>query len=181
MTAAIFGLLGVIVGGVIQTLGSWASERRHDSRAVTKAARLMMPQVTGMGNLLHDIDSDDPPTWATVTQAVGTYGRQWDEHHDVFAGSLDFIAYAKLYGAAASFSKLTRHAPADVTQPVETKDVLQLADAQEHEQEAFIELTMLAMGGLGRLRFRRWLQRQRRRLMTNKRKEAQLQRMLDES
>jgi hypothetical protein len=43
MTEAIFGLIGVIIGGVLQTGANWWMERRREDWAARKAGRLLTP------------------------------------------------------------------------------------------------------------------------------------------
>jgi hypothetical protein len=90
MTAAMFGLLGVIVGGVINgAVARWQS-RCADSNAVRAAARLLLDELT-QGWALVDIEEGGE---VVKSERVPTTHR-WTEYEELFARALpinDWIA-----------------------------------------------------------------------------------------
>jgi hypothetical protein len=170
LTAAIFGLLGVIVGGLTQSLGTWALERRRDGWTVTKSARLLMPHLNGVDVHLERIANDDAHvlTWDQLQQSVTSFQEAWNEHSPVFAGSLEFEPYMKLYRAHRAFARLAMYAPTDTTKAINVADIPLLADIRQARRAATLECGVLAMGGRDTWRgLRRLLAKRRLRKLTS--------------
>lgn len=100
MTAAIFGLIGVLVGGLLQGVIAWRMERRREGWAARKAGRLFAQQLIGCVTFIEEIgDHVSALTWDDVTSTLESNLRRWPEYSEVFAGTLDYkrwhqIAYA---------------------------------------------------------------------------------------
>jgi hypothetical protein len=94
MTEAIFGLVGVIIGGLLQAATSWLVERRRQSWAVRKAARLLAVDLARCGSVLDYASKYPCPqqlaklSWGEVNDVVEATVARWRQTADVFAGTL---------------------------------------------------------------------------------------------
>ena len=64
MTAAIFGLIGVVIGGALNLIGLWVLETRRDRRGTQVAARLLIPDLQECKDALFIAQGDT--TWVMV-------------------------------------------------------------------------------------------------------------------
>jgi hypothetical protein len=88
MTAAIFGLVGVIVGAAMQALASWLMERRREEWAARKAGRLLTREFQRCRFIL-DFAREHESTWGVVAKEIHAALRSWPEHSAVLAGTID--------------------------------------------------------------------------------------------
>ena len=84
MEAAIFGLLGVVVGAVLNGLQNYSLARRKERREVRTAARLLLVELQELERSLRWALAD--PDRASV---AGLEMKWWDDHQVQLAGSLD--------------------------------------------------------------------------------------------
>jgi hypothetical protein len=68
MTAAIFGLVGVLVGGVLQTFLALVLDSRRDARALQAWARLLTWDVASFQASYERALEPDPPSWDVLPQ-----------------------------------------------------------------------------------------------------------------
>jgi hypothetical protein len=84
MTAAIFGLVGVVVGALLQGVISWGMERRREGWAVRKAGRLFSAELQRCQLALEQAVSWRPPMeWSTLVAGIEAALVRWPEHADV--------------------------------------------------------------------------------------------------
>lgn len=83
MSEAIFGLIGVVVGGVLSGAVQWAMTRRDERGATRRAARLVRSELREMRDLL--------TTWLGFAAWHWSWWespREWVEHRDVLAAGV---------------------------------------------------------------------------------------------
>jgi hypothetical protein len=68
MTAAIFGLVGVLVGGVLQTFLALVLDGRRDARALQAWARLLAWDVASFQTAYQRALELDPPSWFVLPE-----------------------------------------------------------------------------------------------------------------
>jgi hypothetical protein len=143
MTAAIFGLLGVIVGGVLNGgVARWQA-LRTESDAVRAAARMM----------LHDairatVASEEIATyrrWPT-SQYWPAPNARWAEHERLMAAALDFMDWAVIDQAWRAVANVDL-STAEVGEAVDDTACDRLADAHRALAKAMPVLTWLADKG----------------------------------
>lgn len=88
MTEAIFGLIGIIIGGVLQTGANWWMERRREDWAARKAGRLLAPAFGRSQFILNAVTKVDL-TWGAIALEVDQCLERWPEHADVLAGAIE--------------------------------------------------------------------------------------------
>jgi hypothetical protein len=109
VTEAIFGLLGVIVGGVLNAAGGLWSARRTESASAKAAARLLLHDLMGVAV---------PVDWAA---SVGEWGpirqgslplERWTEYEGLFARAISsFDDWLTLWRVVHQVRRLTEDAP----------------------------------------------------------------------
>lgn len=87
MTAAIFGLVGVIVGAVMQGGAAWFMERRRKDWAARKAGRLMARALTRCRFILK-AGHDGAASWGMIAVEINEALARWPEHSDLLAGTI---------------------------------------------------------------------------------------------
>src|SRR6266540_237945 len=82
MTAAIFALLGVVVGGVLNGAVSYTLEARREGKAVRAAARLLHADLSAARTslALAAVNRD----WGPLRIAPGPLS-SWERHHELLA------------------------------------------------------------------------------------------------
>lgn len=107
MAQAIFGLVGVVIGGLLATLQNYALERRREGRNIRSAARLVQEEfMDGMmsAGLVWLFGKDQPvkreivvseDSWLQHQPALATAlpGRQWSELSWAAKHRRDFIGW----------------------------------------------------------------------------------------
>jgi hypothetical protein len=114
---AIYGLLGVVVGALLQGGWSWWMERRREGWAAKKSGRLFGPALMRCA-LVFDDPYDPPITWGEIVAVVDSNLDQWPEHAEVFAGTLHHDEWMRIYVAVRELEHVTRRAR-EHTQPDE--------------------------------------------------------------
>jgi hypothetical protein len=96
MTAAIFGLLGVIVGGVLTIASDLLRERRSLHTQTQAGARLLSAELSVQQYILQTRADDNPsaPAGDDMPEIVA-----WPEYRDVMARALDQKAWQGVAGA----------------------------------------------------------------------------------
>jgi hypothetical protein len=87
MTAAIFGLIGVITGAVMQGGATWLMERRREDWAARKAGRLMARSFTRCRFILKAAHGG-AASWGMVALEVKESLARWPELADALAGTI---------------------------------------------------------------------------------------------
>jgi hypothetical protein len=87
VTAAIFGLLGVIVGAAMQGTATWLMERRRENWAARKSGRLLARALTRCRFIL-EVAKEGPLSWGLVAEEIDGAMQRWPEHADVLAGTI---------------------------------------------------------------------------------------------
>jgi hypothetical protein len=100
MAAAIFGLLGVIVGGLINGVVSWLAQRRKDEATALSAKRLVANELGTWFVLAREANARSPEQLPQLRKAAPT---TWQSNRSVLARSLSdadwdvvAIAYAHI-------------------------------------------------------------------------------------
>lgn len=106
MTAAIFGLVGVVTGALLQGTWAWVMERRRESWAAKRAARLFVPRLTNLSRLLDYVQRNDV-MWGTIAAAIEANLDEWPKHSEVFAGTLSYEQWLNIEEAARAMSQVT--------------------------------------------------------------------------
>jgi hypothetical protein len=94
VTAAVFGVIGVIVGGVLNGLVSYALARRNERRAAKTAARLLLDEWRAALFLVEDVlrlgrwQPDQPIAFEV-----------WDRHRELLANQLQQEAWLRVANA----------------------------------------------------------------------------------
>lgn len=95
MTAAIFGLVGVIVGGLINGAVSAWQERQREGRTARPAARAVMHELSEMQAIL-SADAHREPEFRVGAVPVP---RAWPDHRTTLAGVVDGETWTAISGA----------------------------------------------------------------------------------
>jgi hypothetical protein len=108
MTGAIFGLIGVLVGGVLNgVVGAWQG-RRLEHFETRAAARLVFHDLVNAKLLLQEATSRG--SWGEVTDELLRLDR-WTEYERLFARALDSDEWLALQFAVSKTRELSRLAP----------------------------------------------------------------------
>lgn len=117
MTAAIFGLLGVIVGGVLSGLISWRIERSRERREARAAARLVgveLGRARGGFVSYAILRGAKVPYERAFPQLVSVLGDDaWRQHSGVLARTLDPPAWRTVANAFGHITFLLSPGPVD--------------------------------------------------------------------
>ena len=107
MTAAIFGLLGVIVGALTTGYVQYRLQRRAEARAARTASRLMRVETSELlGFVIRSLSEE---RWAgNPSEELATHA--WKEHRDVFAAAADRHRWDAVSLAFTTASELQRKA-----------------------------------------------------------------------
>jgi hypothetical protein len=178
MAEAIFGLLGVIVGGVLQSTGSWAMERRRESWAAKKSGRLFSPHLFRCA-LVIDHAIEHGSTWGELITVTEANLAPWPEHAEVFAGTIDFEQWGEIYAAVRALEQLTWAAPDDPSELITEEQGEDLARLIEPTFGAAMECNVIGLAGVGRFRVRRFFRGIWRRVRPID-EEAEIERILGE-
>jgi hypothetical protein len=87
VTAAIFGLIGVITGAVMQGGAAWLMERRREDWAARKAGRLMARNLSRCRFILKAAH-DGAASWGMVASEISESLARWPELADALAGTI---------------------------------------------------------------------------------------------
>jgi hypothetical protein len=87
MAAAIFGLVGVIVGAVMQGGAVWLMESRREDWAARKAGRLLARALTRCRFVLK-AGHDGAASWGMIAVEINEALARWPEHSDLLAGTI---------------------------------------------------------------------------------------------
>jgi hypothetical protein len=101
MTAAIFGLLGVVVGGVLNGVIARWQVSRAESDELRAAARLLLTELfqvhTYVCNVAGGMDATRPPT------------HRWTEFEALFARTLSYKKWNTIHNGATALHMLDTH------------------------------------------------------------------------
>jgi hypothetical protein len=87
VTEAIFGLLGVVVGGLLQLFAQWQSQRREEYWTARRAGRLLTLGLRRCRFVLRAA-ADGHAEWLIVGDEVKPLLDQWSGYADVLAGTV---------------------------------------------------------------------------------------------
>ena len=94
MAEAIFGLVGVIIGAVVASVGDLALERRRERKAVRRAARLVGFELVEIYAVLGAAAIGRDPFPADKKERLST--NAWQDFRDTLAGGLAAEAWTRL-------------------------------------------------------------------------------------
>lgn len=161
MAAAIFGLVGVVIGGLLQGGWTWVIERRREGWAARRAARLFAPALHRC-HLAMDRALSHATTWGELTTVIEANVHDWPEHADVFAGTLVWEQWFDIYAAVRALQQLTWYAadfPENALIRPGTDDERYLRDLIDQAMEGALTLAHVGIAGVGRHRLRRRMRR----------------------
>jgi hypothetical protein len=98
MTAAIFGLIGVIIGGLLNGAVTYLAHRQQQKAASKIAARVVLSEIKGNERAIRITLRFE--NWANAKLALTV--DQWLAHRETLAGSLrdqEWVAVETYYGA----------------------------------------------------------------------------------
>lgn len=149
MTAAIFGLVGVIVGGVMQGGASWLMERRREDWAARKAGRLMARAFTRSRFILRAGQEGHAP-WGMIALEIRESLARWPEHADVLAGTIrDDEQWNEIVAAVESLQRIEQRGVAGPTDDdVSEKDRELLGFVAERSWAAAFTARLIGMAGV---------------------------------
>jgi hypothetical protein len=126
MTEAIFGLVGVLVGGLLNGAGLWLVERHRSRRAARTAARLLLPELIEIERIL-TIRMWREPKWRGMAEFPH---ERWDRYESTLAPVLskwDWAALTSLYESLRLFEdEASYHAKLDTPVDGESLEYLHL-------------------------------------------------------
>jgi hypothetical protein len=160
VTAAIFGLLGVIVGGLLQGGWTWTMERRRESWAARKAARLFAPALHRCLLAVTHAKSRGW-TWGDLVTTVEANVQPWPDHAAVFAGTLEWDEWFEIYAAARALEQLTWNAPDDPDQRIGPGDHEYLEKVASAVTTGAVVCGAVGVSGTGVRGWRRYARRMR--------------------
>jgi hypothetical protein len=157
----LFALSGVLIGGSLQGILNAVMERRHDGWAARKAARLFNPRLTRFIAAQSEARTHGW-TWGDLATVVEANLDDWDGYADVFAGTLEYEDWFKVYLAVRGLEQLTWTVDGDAK--IGDSDTEYLDGLMERVLEASALLTMVAFRGVRKHRIRTAFNRVRYRL-----------------
>jgi hypothetical protein len=158
MAQAIFGLIGVIVGGLLQGGVSWLMERRRDDWALRKAGRLFGPELARCQLALEQAVTWEPPmNWETLLVGVNSTLSRWPEHADVFAGSVSQAQWVEILNVVSKVQALEYRAPDERAAAIRTDDHARLIALAGELFEAMLTCVLIGERGARRPRLRSML------------------------
>jgi hypothetical protein len=104
VTAAIFGLLGVLVGGVLNAAIARSLSKREMSDAVRAAARLFVDEMSHASNVVKFEDQVARNLMVPRTMVPTT--ERWTEYGELFARALPAMEWLKLRQAVVDLTAL---------------------------------------------------------------------------
>lgn len=110
MTAAIFGLLGVLVGGIVNGVVVRQQHLRQDSDAARAAARLLWHDLATSAIAVESVF----PTQVIRSEAVPTT-RRWEEFEALFARALPIADWLTVQNAVLALQWLEPQSPLTTT------------------------------------------------------------------
>ncbi|MGZ4288913.1 MAG: hypothetical protein ACXVHB_31640 [Solirubrobacteraceae bacterium] len=157
MTAAIFGLIGVLIGGVLNGVVSWLIELSRQRDAARASARLLSHELQGNRRVLDDaigLVSGEIKNPEAAADRLGELSQsQWAEHRSTLARGLraedfDVIsrAYVNLYEINAAATRLRQLA---ATARIDEKG--KTADARSDIGNMVTDAANAVLPGLGEL------------------------------
>jgi hypothetical protein len=87
VTEGIFALVGVLVGGMIQTFAAWWMERRREDWAARRAGRLLARDLSRARFAL-TLPQRMETTWRTIADELQVALRRWPDLSEVLAGTI---------------------------------------------------------------------------------------------
>lgn len=130
MTEAIFGLLGVVVGGVMQSSATWWMERRREDWAARKAGRLLAPAF-GRCQFILDVACKHGTSWGMIGAEVDDCLVSWPKHADALAGTISQSEWNTILQAVSALQRLQQRAHATPEAAVEEEHREFLGDVSE--------------------------------------------------
>jgi hypothetical protein len=149
MTAAIFGLAGVIVGAAMQGGASWLMERRREDWAARKAGRLMARDFTRCRFILNAGRDGVAPCGMVAVEIKEALAR-WPEHADVLAGTIkQHEHWNEIVSAVESLQRLEQRGRAGpVDEEVSADDREFLGQMAERIWAAAFTASMIGVAGI---------------------------------
>ena len=111
MTAAIFGLVGVIIGGLLNGLLAFGFERRREASVFRLVARELVDDLTFICGLIDRVGKDgDWIRWANALNA-GRLELDWRQRRPFVAQHLEFPSFLVVSQAIRGFEMMRDESP----------------------------------------------------------------------
>jgi hypothetical protein len=169
MTEAIFGLLGVVIGGLIQGGANWSAERRREDWAARRAGRLLAPAF-GRCQFILDAASNREVEWGFIADEVGASLDEWPEHAAVLAGTVTQDDWNTVLRAVSACQRVRQRGEATRSAVVDEADRPFLGEVAEVMWQGAFTCSFIGTVGVRQHR----LQMLRRRLAIRLRGKARL-------
>jgi hypothetical protein len=179
MTEAIFGLIGVLVGGVLQGGTTWWIERRRESWAARRAGRLLTHDLKRL-RFLMTYASEQPLPWGFLGHQIRNGLANWPEHAAVLAGTIhENDMWQDIVTAVDSLERTEQRSHASPDDNIGPEDQARAAEVAEELWAAAMTASLIGVAGI-QMGPRRLLRKATSRFRRHK-LEEQTQRVLDYS
>ena len=163
VATGLFALGGVCVGGFVQAAVAHRMERRREGWAARRSARLFMPSLVRVGMATSGA-VEHGYTWEQLQLVAEANLERWDEHAEVFAGTLGFDQWGSVYAAVRALQQMTWEDSEDPRVRATDADYMKMLT--ERCLDAAVVLTIVADAGVHRRRISRGLRRLRNRVLS---------------
>lgn len=151
MTAAIFGLLGVIVGGLLQAATTWWLALLQNDRAARKAGRLLARDLARC-RFIVQAGADGAVAWSAIGLELGEGLQQWRDLSDTLAGTVrddkEWVTIAQAVSALQRLEQRGRWAPEGEELSNDERELL--ARIAEATWEANLAASLIGVAGARR-------------------------------
>lgn len=137
MTAAIFGLVGVVLGAALNVLLAEVAAWRRERKAARTAARLTLAELSGNHRRIKS--AVDKKAWDELaTEGIRT--DEWFAHRELFAQALehdDWILVANAYGRLQLVGQWRDAQAKDEQAPIKLGQAMAMALVNSDAKEAY--------------------------------------------
>lgn len=147
MTEAIFGLLGVLIGGLLQTSTTWWMERRREDWDARKAGRLLAPRF-GRCRFILDYAAAETCTWGVVGSEIDEALEHWPEQSRVLAGTIKQDDWNVIVGAVESLHRIRDRARGGPDDEIEASQREFLGSFSEDLWQAGLTASLIGTVGI---------------------------------
>jgi hypothetical protein len=148
MTAAIFGLIGVIVGGVLQGRAAWHMERHRQDWAARRAGRLLA-RAFGRCRFILGFAHKQGGTWGILGSEIREALAAWPEHASTLAGTIEVNEqWFDIVGAVEHLERIAQRAEAGPTDSIDDDTREYLAGVAEIVWGAAFIASLIGVAGI---------------------------------
>lgn len=119
MTTAIFGLIGVVIGGVLQGRAAWQMERHRQHWEARKAGRLLARAFTRC-RFIVEFAHKRGGTWGILGSEIKETLATWPEHASTLAGTIEIDEqWFEIVGAVEHLERIVQRAEAGPSEAID--------------------------------------------------------------